>query len=129
MQGKIGELTIVIGNATKDAEMKLVGEKQTPVTSFGLAVGKRQDTTTIFANCKAWRHLAAYASGIRKGDTVIVAGKIETREWNGKPYTDLNAEWLNVLPKIATVTQDPFAQLADKAESFDELDDSGQLPF
>ena len=129
MQGKIGELTIVIGNATKDAEMKLVGEKQTPVTSFGLAVGKRQDTTTIFANCKAWRHLATYASGIRKGDTVIVSGKIETREWNGKEYTDLNAEWLNVLPKIATM-QDPFTQLADKADQFEELeDDGGELPF
>jgi len=126
MQGKIGELTIVIGNATKDAEVKTVGEKKSLVASFGLAIGKRQDTTTIFANCKAWRHLATYASGIRKGDTVIVAGKFESREWEGKTYTDLTAEWLNVLPKIAM--QDPFTQIADKADEFDDSD-SGQLPF
>ena len=97
MQTKLGEYTLVIGKATKDAEYKLVGDKQSPICSFSLNIGKRQDTTTIFANCKAWYGLAELSQNISKGDTVIVIGKTESREYNGKTYTDLVAEWLNIV--------------------------------
>ena len=66
MQAKLGDGVIVAGTAVNNAEYKRVGDKETPLCSFGLAVGKRKDTTTIFANCKAWRHLAGYAGVLKK---------------------------------------------------------------
>ena len=48
MQVNFGGAVCVAGTCTKDAELKYVGEKQTPMCTFSLAVGKRQDTTTIF---------------------------------------------------------------------------------
>jgi len=77
MQGKIGDSVIVAGTATKDAAVRRVGAKNSVLCSFSLAVGKAKDTTTIFANCNAWRGLGEYASEIRKGDSVCVIGKIE----------------------------------------------------
>lgn len=143
MQTKIGDGVIVAGKATKDAELKIVGDKQSPVCSFSLAVGKRQDTTTIFANCKAWYALAEYASQISKGDSVMVVGKLEEREYNGKQYTDVVAEWINVVkPTTAAKPQElspsgipypkgaTFTDAAPSKSAFSEIDSGdGELPF
>ena len=90
MQVNFGGAVCVAGTCTKDAELKYVGEKQTPMCTFSLAVGKRQDTTTIFANCKAWRSLAVQASQVHKGDSVFAVGEIEENEYNGKTYRTLS---------------------------------------
>ena len=130
MQSKLGESVIVAGKAIKDAEFKIVGEKQSPVCSFSLNVGKRKDTTTIFVNCKAWYGLANYSKYIQKGDSVIVIGHTEEREYNGKTYTDLIAEWLNFVGNDT-----PSAEIAPsgvaypKAVKFEEVDEKEALPF
>jgi hypothetical protein len=127
MQVKVGDSVLVAGNAVRDAEYKLVGEKNSPMCLFSLAVGKREDTTTIFVNCKAWRNNADYAAGIRKGDSVMAIGKIEEREYNDKTYKTLVADWLNYIGESAVT-----AVVISKAESagFAELpDDDGELPF
>ena len=90
----------VAGTCTKDAELKYVGEKQTPMCTFSLAVGKRQDTTTIFANCKAWRSLAVQASQVHKGDSVFAVGKIEENEYQGKTYKNLVMDYFGIQPKV-----------------------------
>ena len=41
MQVNFGGAVSVAGICTKDAELKYVGEKQTPMCTFSLAVGKR----------------------------------------------------------------------------------------
>ena len=134
MQIKLGDYVLVVGKATKDAEFKIVGEKQSPVCSFSLNVGKRQDTTTIFVNCKAWYGLAEYAKDICKGDTVIVIGHTESREYNGKTYTDLTAEWLNILsadyvPSISAETA-PSGKAYPSGVKFEEVAASEKdLPF
>ena len=92
---------IVAGWAIKDAELKHVGAKNYALCEFCLNVGKRKDTTTIFANCKVWYENAHYAANIRKGDMVIAAGHLESREYNGKPYTSLVCDYVNFVPKPA----------------------------
>ena len=116
MQTKLGDSVLVVGKAVKDAEYKLVGAKESPICSFGLNVGKRQDTTTIFVNCKAWYGMAEYAKNICKGDTVIVIGHTESREYNGKTYTDLTAEWLNILS--ADYVPSASAEIAPSGKPF-----------
>lgn len=131
-QAKIGELVIVSGNATKDAEYKTVGEKQTSVCSFSLAVGKTKDGSTAFANCKAWHSLAKLASHISKGDAVCVIGKLESREYNGKTYTDLVADWLNIAWAAQTTAADqgqkPQPPVVNPYED-DTGFEQGELPF
>ena len=130
MQIKIGDSVIVAGRAVKDAEYKLVGSKDSPLCSFGLSVGKRQDTTTIFANCKAWYGLAQYAANIQKGDTVIVTGHTESREYNGKTYTDLVAEWLNIISAESEVRKTaPSGVPYPQGVKFEEDGSDESLPF
>ena len=130
MQSKLGESVIVAGKAIKEAEYKIVGAKNSPVCSFSLNVGKRKDTTTIFVNCKAWYGLANYSKNIQKGDNVIVIGHTEDREYNGKTYTDLVAEWINFVGN-----EDACAEIAPsgvaypKAVKFEEAPNDGDLPF
>ncbi len=58
MQAKVGDSVMVVGNATRDADVKFVGEKQTPLTSFSLAIGKDKEDKGIFVECAAWQRLA-----------------------------------------------------------------------
>ena len=55
---------LIAGTVVRDAEIKLVGEKQSALLKFGVAIGKRQDTTTIFVNCVCWRSLATSLVGV-----------------------------------------------------------------
>ena len=130
MQAKLGESVIVAGKAIKDAEYKIVGSKGSPVCSFSLNVGKRKDTTTIFVNCKAWYGLANYAQNIQKGDNVIVIGHTEEREYNGKTYTDLIAEWINFVGSDETSAEiAPSGKPYPATVKFEEAQTDGDLPF
>ena len=133
MQTKLGESVLVVGKAIKDAEYKRVGSKDSPVVSFSLNVGKRQDTTTIFVNCKAWYGLAELSKNISKGDTVIVIGHTESREYNGKTYTDLTAEWLNIVSADYVPSTggevSPSGKPYPKTVKFEETAADGDLPF
>lgn len=131
MQVKLGDSVLVVGKCTGDAEYKRVGQKDSPIASFSLIVGKRQDTTTIFANCKAWYRLAEYAKHIRKGDHVIVIGQLESREYNGKTYTDLVAEWINFVGQDGTAHQEtaPNGTPYHAGVTFEEDNGDGDLPF
>lgn len=121
MQIKFGEGWLVTGTATKDAEYKEVGDKETPLASFSLAIGKRQDSTTIFANCKAWRKLGKYAATIKKGDAVMAVGTIETHEYNGQNYTTLICEWLNRAGEIEPPIYIPSTFKAVDAKAVNQI--------
>lgn len=127
-QGKIGDLTIVAGTAFKDAELKHVGEN-IPLCEFALIVGKDASGKGIFANCKAWRSLGEYASGITKGDSVCVVGKVESREYNGKTYHNLSADWLNIAGAVPNREASPSGKPYPEGTTFTDLDDDGDLPF
>lgn len=83
---------MISGTCTRAPELRYVGEKQSAMTKFSLAVGKNQDTTTKYANCICWRAVAVHASHIQKGDPVTAFGTIQTREYNGKEYNDFVCE-------------------------------------
>lgn len=124
-----GGYFLVVGNATKDAELRHVGEKEYVLTGFSLAAGKREDTTTIFVNCKAWRRLGEYAAGIQKGDAVLCIGREDTNEYNGKTYTDLVCEFVDYTG-AGSVGMPPATSLDGEDVGFTELsDDDSDLPF
>lgn len=115
---------IVAGRATRDAEVQKVGAKQTLRAKFGLAIGKNEKDETIYADVVAWRHLAEYAACVVKGAAVIVAGHIVTHEYNGKTYTELEADWLDCKGEL----NQAYQPMADVQGEFVQVQDD-DLPF
>ena len=135
MQIASNNMAIVSGYAIKDAELKHVGAKDSALCEFCLNVGKRKDTTTIFANCKIWYENAHYAANIQKGDMVLAAGRLESREYNGKTYTDLICDYVDFVPKPAEGCNGEGEQVKSEGEIRSALAipgepiNDGDLPF
>lgn len=126
MQTKLPDGSIMVcGGCSKDAELQIVGEKGSRKCSVGIAAGKRNEET-VWVNVVAWHNLASILCAARKGDPVFVIGKLETREYNGKEYKDLVAEFVNVC-SVSAVAANPAPM---PAAGFEELaDDDEVLPF
>lgn len=140
MQWMLKDGTVLaMGGCSKDAELEYVGENQKRVCKVGLAVGKREDST-IWCNVVAWHNLASILSAAKKGDPVLVIGKLKSREYNSKTYTDLVADFVSIC-SISAMTDQRMAQGAQPAgrgvdveppgPGFDFSDDpnDGELPF
>lgn len=123
----------VIGRVTKKgAELKCVGDKNTPKCSFSLLTGKNKDTMPIYDNCIAWRELAEYASIAQPGDTIRAYGRQQSREYNGKTYTDLVCEWISIaaIPSGAAPIPKPQEHKPTGGETIAFTDvDASSLPF
>jgi single-stranded DNA-binding protein len=131
MQAKLGDSIMIIGNASKDAEFKHVGEKQTPNSKFSLIIGKDADNKSIFVDCEAWSRLAYIASQIQKGDIVMAIGTVKTREYNGKTYKTLTADWVDIKGSTAKAEQPASQPQTPPAEAPMNLnpEDTDGLPF
>lgn len=128
MQAKLSDGTVMAcGGCSKDGQVMQVGEKNSRKCSVGLAVGKRENGEAIWANVVAWHDLATILGTARKGTPVFVIGRMESREHNGKTYTDLVAEYVSVCSPAAAALQ-PNAPQAP-AQAFHELAGDGELPF
>lgn len=82
---------IIIGNLTRDPEMKQTQNGQS-VTTFGLATNREWVTTTQdkkksteFHEVVAWARLAEICNQyLRKGKLVYVEGYLKTRSWEAE---------------------------------------------
>ena len=78
----------IIGNITREPEVKTIPSGKT-LTKFSVAVSTRkkvgdewQDGDPSFYDCTAWDDLGSHvADSLRKGDRVIVCGRIAQRFW------------------------------------------------
>ena len=125
MRAKLGDGVMACGNATRDAEYKLLGEKNTPNAKWGMAVGKDADDNTVFVNCEAWGRLANYAARIKKGDPVLVFGQIRSHEYNDKTYHTLVADFVQYIG--STTEMQPEPQQPEQDAFFTTEDDD--IPF
>jgi single-strand DNA-binding protein len=87
----------VAGHVGNDPEVKIVGDRQTPVLKFSVASssakGKDADPTWVRVSYFGERG-QKIASYIRKGDRIVVSGRAELRKWeaNGKSGVDLELD-------------------------------------
>ena len=140
MIGKVDSGYIASGSIARDPEMKTTKTGKF-VTEFSLIAGKKPDGTTRFVNCKAWGDLAQATAKLHQHDAVMVSGRLDSREYNGKTYSDLVCDWIgqsigggdncntsNSAPKYEPpATSAPTAQPAEP--TFTELADESELPF
>jgi single-strand DNA-binding protein len=79
--------TVLTGRLTKIPEIKQVGENQTPVINFTLAVERdfaddNNERKADFIPVVAWNGLAKFIAGnFGKGGTLSVQGRIQSRSW------------------------------------------------
>jgi single-stranded DNA-binding protein len=125
----------IAAGGINNPEFKLVGEKQTALLKFSLAVGKDESGSTIWFNCQAWNPIASHFSEkLKKGDRYIVAGTWENREYNGKTYHTLivdalidgAAPDLNVYPATGYT---PVGNSPDASAPFADNGVDDDLPF
>ena len=125
---------IVAGFVAKDSEMKTTQTNKT-YTTFSVKVGTKPSAVegerreAIWTNCKAWHDLARYAANIKKGDTVLAIGKIETSDYQGKTYKTLNCEYINIMGKAAAPAQAATAPAEIPMSEFEEILGDGDVPF
>lgn len=93
-KGQAFDVYLLTGNAGRDAETKPINGK--PHSVFSVAAQENQDSTTLWVNVNGWRNMYGPVAAVRKGDSVLAVGQLKKREYNGKTYYDLDAEYLSV---------------------------------
>lgn len=96
--------TIVIGHLGKDTETRYTTGGD-PVSNFSVAVtekwGDKEVTTWYRVN--AWKKLSEIASKyLKKGDAVVVVGRMQVRQWedkdgNKRESWELNADQIRLM--------------------------------
>ena len=125
--GKEVKTGLVIARATCDGDIRTTGTGK-EVGSISVRAYSRKDGTAAFLTVKGWGKLAREFSVMVKGDTVVAAGRLETREYNGKTYTDLVADYVwTTEPTPHFPVQSGGVDVS--AADFKEEDDPGELPF
>lgn len=71
---------IGVGNLTRDAESRMVGE--TEVGKYAVAINGRKETV-LFLDCDHWR-VGGVLPYLTKGTTVLVEGELEQQSWKDK---------------------------------------------
>ena len=79
---------IILGNLTADPELKQT-QSGTSVCTFTVAVNRPRaqtgDVAVDYIDCVAWRKSAEFvAQYFRKGDSIIVEGPLQMRDWTDK---------------------------------------------
>ena len=133
----------ICGRSTRDAETKTTQSGKTFAT-VGIAARRNQDGTTTYIDINGWRDSVGPVSRIVKGQSVRAVGVLRQREYNGRAYFNLDAEWVSVSGgstpsfspvKPVDVTTEgafPTAAPAPKQQTFADAlnaEDPGELPF
>ena len=138
----------LVGNITADLELKNTASG-IPVCSFSLAVNRKYakaeqgQQTADFINITAFRHNAEFlARYIKKGNTILVHGQIQTRNYTNKDgqkvyITEIVADEIVALSKNNGASNGagsnngyPSVSFgAPSSPNFEELGEDTSLPF
>ncbi len=129
-----------MGRLTKDPETKYTPNTNTQVTTFSLAVNRRfasqnGERQTDFFNLTTFGKLAEFCSKyFRKGQQVLVEGRIQNRSWedaNGaKRYaTDFIVEEAYFADSRKESTSGADTPASSSDGDFITLDETEELPF
>ena len=138
-KGKETPVYLVSGTATRDAEGKNAGDKK--LSTVGIAASKKKNEETVYINVNGWRARYRDVLAIRKLDSILAIGTLKEREYNGKKYYDLDADFVCKsgagLSAVAASAEEsaPPEYCPDEppvgtgGDGFAELEEDGELPF
>lgn len=141
------------GRVARDPETRPV--KDTSVTKFSIIYGKSEELGEngrpkgLLLSVDCWGSLGDTAALLSKGDSCLVWGEVQSREYNGKTYHTLRAENLTFgaetllkcvsavsnitsLPSSETPPQSEFVAnpaIPDGTQGFTPISEDEDLPF
>lgn len=118
---------LIQGNAVRDGEDAPVKGKDHGKVS--LAASQTPNNDTIFVTVNGWRSRAGEVAAIRKMDSVLAIGVLKKREYEGRYYYDLDADFVSVSGAGGGRRVSASMAAPDLAELEELVDEDGQLPF
>ena len=132
---------LVWGEVSRDAQ--LVSTKNGGYfVKFGICAGSDKNGEKKYIDCKSFlKGVVGYAKDFQRGDPILAVGRMESREYDGKTYWDLNLGFCispSVVPDMgeaaAALSQTAKAagEPAEDGPQFYEADDDdsdSELPF
>lgn len=88
-----GRQALFAGPVSQDGELRSTKSGK----SFGAASVRafnRKDGTAAFITIKSYGAFSSLIANLRKGDHILCAGIVESREYNGKTYTDMMVDFI-----------------------------------
>lgn len=138
----------VIGTVTKEPEIKKVGEKQTLIVNFHLAISRWKEENKSYCSCSVFGKMANFAIDIKKGDIIHAIGKYEPRKYtdkNGIEQTqkNLSCDFISIMGNNTKIHKNNFIEENNNLKNNNEntiskneseeiisiLGDSNDLPF
>ena len=133
-QGESRETGLFAGLVSQDGELKQT-QNGKEFGSASVRAFNRKDGTAAFMTIKSFGDYSRLIANLRKGDRILCAGTVESREYNGKTYTDMLVDFMMTSDTIpaASAPAENRAALTQRMESagFAEItpEDDAELPF
>ena len=133
-QGESRETGLFAGLVSQDGELKRT-QNGKEFGSASVRAFNRKDGTAAFMDIKSFGDYSRLIANLRKGDRILCAGTVESREYNGKTYTDMLVDFLMASDTIpaASAPAENRAALTQRMESagFAEItpEEDAELPF
>ena len=133
-QGESRETGLYAGLVSQDGELKRT-QNGKEFGSASVRAFNRKDGTAAFMTIKSFGDYSRLIANLRKGDRILCAGTVESREYNGKTYTDMLVDFLmasDTIPATSAPAENRAAltQRMDSA-GFSEItpEEDALLPF
>ena len=133
-QGESRETGLYAGLVSQDGELKRT-QNGKEFGSASVRAFNRKDGTAAFMTIKSFSDYSRLIANLRKGDRILCAGTVESREYNGKTYTDMLVDFMMTSDTIpaASAPAENRAALTQRMESagFAEItpEENAELPF
>ena len=133
-QGESRETGLFAGLVSQDGELKRT-QNGKEFGSASVRAFNRKDGTAAFMTIKSFGDYSRLIANLRKGDRILCAGTVESREYNGKTYTDMLVDFMMTSDTIpaASAPAENRAALTQRMESagFAEItpEEDAELPF
>ena len=131
--GKQKETGLFAGLVSQDGELKQT-QNGKEFGSASVRAFNRKDGTAAFMTIKSFGDYARLIANLRKGDHILCGGVVESREYNGKTYTDMLVDFLmasDAMPAAPSPTENrtELTKHMDSAGFSEMMDGDSELPF
>ena len=131
--GKQKETGLFAGLVSQDGELKQT-QNGKEFGSASVRAFNRKDGTAAFMTIKSFGDYSRLISNLRKGDHILCAGVVESREYNGKTYTDMMVDFLmasDAMPAAPSPAENraELTKRMDSAGFSEMMDGDSELPF
>ena len=131
--GKQKETGLFAGIVSQDGELKTT-QNGKEFGSASVRAFNRKDGTAAFMTIKSFGDYARLIANLRKGDHILCGGVVESREYNGKTYTDMMVDFImaaDAMPAAPSPEENRAAltKRMDSAGLSEAVEDDAELPF